>query len=606
MEKLSKKKLIKAYTPISFNEVNKTSNNLADLIVERMGELEDILLEYESYEVVKDEVSRTLDLLRNLKENKKYFNLRVGPVTTFLPRNQPLYAFTCFVIIPSLMASEVHFRIPKSMHYFFSGILNLLEIQKFFPNVHVSSKQRLEFLIERSALKVNPKAKENKPITDVVIFTGTSHHAEQIRRIFDKRVLFIANGAGHNPIVVTKDADLNKAIKAVSLLQFYNQGQDCAAPNAVLVHSAIMPKFLLALRQEVANVKVGSYKDRGCRVGPISESKDLMRIQDFLLENREWLDSSTPGVIRTHNAIVEPTIICKPLALGGNFREIFAPIVYVQEYTDDKDLKDYFEDKRYAPQAMFISLYGKSNYIKSLAGRVFNGKLIHDKKSILQDTNPHIPGVERGTQPYGGYGSSSSSICMHDKIVAMPTLPQRDIYEQVAKPILTKKSGKKLSIDYERFTEIQYKNVEKLLRLQSLKKNESDQDNVTTSNMYLDVNSIKRDKRRYVQIENLDVYSLLDSPNVNHIVNLNLEDVRLVRVLNQLLSNKSKMSQEDFRTQIYAIPKNPKASDIINKDSQTAFFHLLYQLLFGKKFGPKLPLFLFEVDNEKIEKLLNI
>lgn len=72
------------------------------------------LCAYESHEVFSDEVRRTLDLLDHIDENIGYFRIRIGDVAAFLPRNQPLYALTCFVLIPSLMSTGVHFRVPAA------------------------------------------------------------------------------------------------------------------------------------------------------------------------------------------------------------------------------------------------------------------------------------------------------------------------------------------------------------------------------------------------------------------------------------------------------------------------------------------------------------
>lgn len=594
------------YTPLDFSEIDRQAKHLADIIETRFEDLAEILLEYESYEVVQDETARTLDLLRNLKENKKYFRLRVGAVTSFLPRNQPLYTFACFVIIPSLMASEVYFRIPCGMRNFFPKALALLDIHKLFPNIFVSSKQRLEFLLDRSALLVNPKTEESIPVTDVVIFTGTSAHADQLRMVFDKQTLFIANGAGHNPIVISEDADLSKAVEAVLLLQFYNQGQDCAAPNAILVHKAVLSNFFNMLRGSVSSVKIGHYRDRICRIGPISEPKDLIRIQDFLVEHRKWLDSSTPGIIRTSDAIVEPTIICKPLATGGNFREIFTPIIFVQEYENDPELKLYFEDSHYAQNAMYISLYGKSEYVENLIDRSIGGKILHDKKSILRNINLHVPGVERGIQPYGGYGYGASSISLNGKITAMPTLPQRDIYEQIIKPILHKKGVKIDKIKSQQFTELQYKNVEKLLRLQSLKDNKHNLVDKLRDIAYFDLHSVNVSNARYVKLEEDNTFHLLNNPNVKHIATLRPEDIKMIQVLEELLLRKSDIPLEEFRAAIYAIPKHPQMIEADNKKRQIHFFQHIYQLLFGEKSGPRLAPFLRDAEPERIKKLLGV
>ncbi|MEK7668996.1 MAG: aldehyde dehydrogenase family protein [Patescibacteria group bacterium] len=593
------------YTTLNFSEIDQQAKNLADIIEDRLKDLTDILLKYESYEVVQDEVARTLDLLRNLKENKKYFRLRVGAVTSFLPRNQPLYAFACFVVVPALMASEVHFRIPNSMRYFFSGVLALLDISKSFPNIVVSPKTRIEFLKDRSALRINPKTKENRPVTDIVIFTGIPAHSDQLRLVFDRRTLFITNGAGHNPVVVSKDANISEAVEAVITLQFYNQGQDCAAPNAILVHKAVLQNFLQILRDKINHVRVGHYKDRSCRIGPISDPKDLVRIQNFLVENGGWIDPFTPGIIRTHDAIVEPTIICKPLIKGGNFNEIFAPIIFIQEYTNDPELKYYFEDPHYIHNAMYVTLYGTSKYIIRLI-QSNKEKILHNKFSLLRNTHLHAPGVERGTQPYGGYGYGASNISINGKIITMPTLPQRDIYEWIAKPILQKKSIKTEKSQLQQFTKIQKKDVEKLLRLRPFKSDERNLFTGINGTMYLDLGLTKRTSPRYIKIEECNTYKLLKEKNKEHIVALKPDDIKLISALRILLNRRSTISLDKFCSLLYTIPKEPHATKTHNMLRQHHFFRHVYQLLLGKRFGPRLAPFLWDVEKKEVDTLLDV
>lgn len=594
------------YTTLDFSKIDEQAKNFADVVEKNLKKLTQILLKYESYEVVKDEIARTLDLLRNLKENRKYFHLRVGAVTSFLPRNQPLYAFTCFVLVPSLMASEVHFRIPNSMRNFFGEMLTLLNISKLFPNIFISSKTRIEFLKDRSILLINPETKESRPATDAVIFTGIPAHADQLRTVFDKRTLFIANGAGHNPVVISKDADISKAVEAVLTLQFYNQGQDCAAPNAILVHKDAMQKLLRVLRASIRNIKIGAYKDRSCRIGPISDPKDLVRIENFLIENREWLDPSTKGIIRASDAIVEPSIICKPLALGGNFSEIFAPIIFIQEYINDAELKYYFENQHYTQNAMYITLYGTSKYIKNIIGKSIKGKKLHNDASLIHNTHLHAPGIERGTQPYGGKGYGASSISINGKIIPMATLPQRDIYERIARPILLEKSLEVYKTKLRLFTKIETKDVEKILRLKSLKSYKQDKVTKIDNNVYFDLHSIHTQGSRYIKIEEHNLYHLLGKPNVEYIAQMGTQDITLINALKTLLRRKSTTSLGEFESLLYAIAKEPNASESENKMRQQYFFESIYKLLFGTESGPRLAPFLFEVEESRISRLLDL
>ncbi len=593
------------YSPLNFADIDKHANDLVDHMESHYEELAHILLEYESYEVVMDEINRTFDLLRHLKENEAYFKLRVGSVTSFLPRNQPLYALSCFVLVPSLMASEVHFRIPQSMTHFFPKLLALLEVNKRFPNVKISIKQRVEFLIERSALIVNPATKETLPVTDVVIFTGTSTHADQLRNVFDQRTLFITNGSGHNPIVVSKDADIDKAVDASLKLKLYNQGQDCASPNSILVHADIFTDFMRILRDEIRTVRVGDDRDRKCRVGPISNPKDLVRIQDILIENREWLDPTTPGVIRAYDAILEPTIITKPLRVGANFDELFAPALIIQKYDDDSDLSLYFEDARYALNAMYITVYGTSKYVNSFIGKKVGGRVLHEKTSFLQNEHLHMFGKERGTQPYGGNGYGASSISINGIITPKATLPQRDIFEWVAKPLLKKSALDKRKATIETLTEINYKDVQKLMRLKN--QEGEDAEGITVNeNVYLDLEGITEGESRYTKLDPDRLYSLLNTPNTAFITKMSLEELELVRSLKKLMETSRSLPLEEFSTKLYALSADPNASKSVNRKKQFKFFQIIYQLLLGQDSGPRLAQFILEVDPAHAYTLLDV
>ncbi len=66
------------------------------------------------------------------------------------------------------------------------------------------------------------------------------------------------------------------------------------------------------------------------------------------------------------------------------------------------------------------------------------------------------------------------------------------------------------------------------------------------------------------------------------------------------------MILDEFRNQVYAIPKNQEMDEPTNKQRQIHFFQLIYQLLFGEKSGPQLAPFLLEVDQKNIDRLLDI
>ncbi len=415
---------------IDQNAVLEVAKRFAQFLKENSEEIISVLLKYETYNVAKDEISRTIETLEDIGENMEYYRREVGSVAVFLPSNQPLYALTCFGILPSLMAQNVFVKAPKGMQHFFPELMEAVNLQDFFPNISITCEDHQTFTKKHSQLTHDEKG-IFKPTVDVVIFTGTPDKAAEVRHIFDKRVLMITNGSGHNPLVVTETADIDKALDSTLRAQLYNQGQDCASPNSILVHRSVYEEFTTRLAERLKEVKVGPYSDRKNTVGPINRMRDLGRIQAFIEDSRAFISQATEGVIRVKSQIVEPTIIEKPLSQGGNFTEQFAPIFFIQSYDTDNQLAQYFEDPRYARHAMYVVVFGKSKYVDNLKETG-----LHDETTIIYDIDLLAAGVEKGTKPYGGFGSGASYVSINGQSEAKPTLPQRDIFEYLVKPNL--------------------------------------------------------------------------------------------------------------------------------------------------------------------------
>ncbi len=387
----------------------------------------DVLTTYEIYRVANDEISRTLDLLENLNENKEYFEKKIGTTVSFLPINQPLYALACFGIVPALMSKQVYVRPPAIAWGMINELVKVISLNTFFPNLFISNQTRNEFINQHKMRKGINRA-------DVVIFTGKPENAYITQKAFGESVLFIGNGASHNPVVISRGADIDASVEAVLEVQLYNQGADCAAPNSILVESSVYNNFIKRLRIAVKGVKVGGYKDKETIVGPFLEKKHLKEVEALLMEYDRFIDHSTRPVLRREENIIAPIIINKPLVEGGNYVEWYAPVFIVQKYEKDSDLHLYFENPVYEKQAGYITLFGKSDYVEGLIGKKFySGKILHPADTILRNTHLHAFGMERGVKPYGGYGENSSFVSWGGITLPKPTLPQREIYDYLVK-----------------------------------------------------------------------------------------------------------------------------------------------------------------------------
>jgi lysyl-tRNA synthetase class 1 len=402
-------------TPIEFTVVLARATKFAAYLQSNVEAIATSLASFECYNVAVDEVDRCIEFLTNLEVNQEYFRYAIGGVTTFLPLNQPLYATMCFGVVPSLMAREVYLRPPTAMQNHYKKLTAVLNLGHFFTNLHISYDDKEVFVAQRA------------PRTDTVIFTGTPENAAKVRSKFLRRTLFILNGAGHNPLVVTDDADIGRSIHSALRVVLYNQGQDCAGPNAILVHVNNYERFVTGLKHELAAIAhlVGPYEDKENIVGPNSDLDHTLKISKIFKEERDFCTYG--GEINPINGLIRPTIFEKPLAEGGNYREFFAPIFFVQRYASDADLQHYFAHERYQPNAMYISLFGSSHYIEGL---IASG--LHPQETVLRETDLHH--TEKGYLPYGGLGPAASCLYVNGERRTGATLPQRDIYFHLVKP----------------------------------------------------------------------------------------------------------------------------------------------------------------------------
>ncbi|SFK26749.1 NAD-dependent succinate-semialdehyde dehydrogenase [Bradyrhizobium sp. Gha] len=112
------------------------------------------------------------------------------------------------------------------------------------------------------------------PIIRVLSFTGSTPVGKQLAKIaavnLQRCVLELG---GHSPVVVFEDADVAKAVSAISEYKFECAGQSCNAPNRILVARPIYREFLSKLVQTVERIRVGLPDDPESNMGPMANAR---------------------------------------------------------------------------------------------------------------------------------------------------------------------------------------------------------------------------------------------------------------------------------------------------------------------------------------------
>jgi 1-pyrroline-5-carboxylate dehydrogenase len=171
---------------------------------------------------------------------------------------------------------------------------------------------------------------------DGVVFTGSKEVGLDLFKSFSTEFPkpCITEMGGKNPAIVTRHADLDKAVEGVARSAFGYSGQKCSACSRVYVERPVYDEFVDRLTQRTDELEVGDPTDRRVFVGPVIDERAVARFD-------EAVAAAGGGVVRTggqrltgdgfdRGTFVAPTVIDGLPTDHELFkRELFLPLVVV-------------------------------------------------------------------------------------------------------------------------------------------------------------------------------------------------------------------------------------------------------------------------------------
>lgn len=121
----------------------------------------------------------------------------------------------------------------------------------------------------------------SNPITRMIAFTGSTETGKQLMAAAapDLKKLILELG-GHTPMVVFKDADLEKAVADSVKRSFRNMGQICNAVNRIYVEADIADAFIKRFVELTAKMTIGDgLANPNVDLGPMIDQEGIRRTQ---------------------------------------------------------------------------------------------------------------------------------------------------------------------------------------------------------------------------------------------------------------------------------------------------------------------------------------
>ena len=170
----------------------------------------------------------------------------------------------------------------------------------------------------------------------LVSFTGSTaigrHVSEAVAGRFGRTILELG---GNNAILVTEDARLDLAVRAILFGAVGTAGQRCTSTRRIIVHRSMAGPLTERLAAAYQQVSIGDPLADGTLMGPLVDVQAVDAMAAALAQARADGGEVIAGGGRRPDIgsfFVEPTIVRMPAQSDVVKRETFAPILYVLEY----------------------------------------------------------------------------------------------------------------------------------------------------------------------------------------------------------------------------------------------------------------------------------
>jgi len=249
---------------------------------------------------------------------------------------------------------------------------------------------------------------ESKEV-DGVTFTGSYDVGMKIFRDY-------ANGAwvrpavlelgGKNPVIVTKNADLERAAIGIIRSAFGLQGQKCSACSRIFIEEPVYDQLVAKLVELTNKLTIGDPTDRSVYLGPVVNKSSYQDYQRFVASLAEAGTILTGGKVLTEGEYAKGYFCAPTLAADVPMdhplwkEEMFLPITTIAKVKSMEEAMVYANDVAYGLTA---GMYGSEEEA--------NWFFDHIEAGVTYANRPQgaTTGAWPGFQPFGGWKGSGSS-----------------------------------------------------------------------------------------------------------------------------------------------------------------------------------------------------
>lgn len=178
------------------------------------------------------------------------------------------------------------------------------------------------------------------PRIDAISFTGSQATGARVASAslpFLRKIQL--EMGGKNPLVVLDDADLDVAVECAVDGAFFSTGQRCTASSRLIVTQGIHDRFVSAVADRLAGLRVGHALEAATQIGPVVDENQLKQNLEYISVARSQGGHLRHGgeLVRreTEGYFLTPALLTETLpSMRINCEEVFGPVASVIRVRD--------------------------------------------------------------------------------------------------------------------------------------------------------------------------------------------------------------------------------------------------------------------------------